>query len=747
MDGNVDYLGRNDFQVKIRGFRIELGEIEARLLDCAGVREAVVLAADAGTGAQRLVAYLVPQVGTTLAPAALHDALATCLPDYMIPAVFMALDGFPLNASGKIDRKALPAPCVANRGYVAPHSALESGMAAIWQTLLGVERVGQHDNFFELGGHSLLAVQLVSRLRLDLGIDTSVRQLFTHPTLAGLSATLAAQAGARYAHLVPVQTQGTAPPLFLVHPGEGEVGYAFALAACLDDQLPVYALAARGFAAGEMPFSAVEQMARAYLREMRMVQPHGPYRIAGWSAGGTIAWEIAHQLVGADEELSFLGLFDTASEYAGAVGAAGFGAWLRSLDWLPASSDATLDTQLRTLADAEDDDALLACAQAAGLMPGGIDPATLRRHLAVRHGIHVALRSYHRPPLPLEVTLFAAADVARADRTLGWGDAASGRLRLALVPGDHYSMMAPEHIGALGAALGSALADGAGRAPIATPEAGYTPCVALQFGRPGASPLFCIPGAGASVTAFTAIAQALEPGVPVYGLQPRGLCGTMAPYSEIAATARAYVRAIRAVAPHGPYRLLGHSFGGWIATEMAIQLEAAGEPVAALAVLDSRVPRLPADGAEWHGPVDVLVRLASLFEQKLGHSLRLGVADFAPLGHAARLALLLERLVEARLMPRGTRIATLDGLVRTFGANINTPYAPTGPYAGVLLFAAAAAGADGRDGPEALAAGWQQFAAQSRTWTSTGNHMTMLAPPHVDALVRWLSPFLKESQC
>ena len=747
-DGNIDYLGRNDFQVKIRGLRIELGEIDARLAACAGVREAVVLARQDHGGDLRLVAYVAPQAGMALEPAALRAQLGAHLPDYMIPSAFVMLDAFPLNTNGKIDRNALPAPCTEAAAHVAPEGALEHGMAAIWQALLGVERVGRHDNFFELGGHSLLAVQLVSRLRQELNVEASVRQLFTHPTLAGLCAAVAAQAGPHYQHLVPVRAEGEAAPLFLVHPGEGEVGYAFALAAHLDAALPVYGLAARGFGAGETPLDSIEQMARAYLREIRTVQPHGPYRIAGWSAGGTIAWEIANQLIGADEQVAFLGLIDTASDYPAPAGPeAGFDAWLRALDWMPNRLDPATAAQLRALAAAGDDMALLAGAQAAAILPHEIDTVTLRRHLAVRHGIGVALRGYARPSLPVPVALFAAADAGRADSSLGWNAAAGGKLRLALVPGTHYSMMEPEHIGALADALAEAL-DGADRVPAAYPESGYAPCVALQFGRAGANPLFCVPGAGASVTAFTEVVQALDPDLPVYGLQPRGLCGTMVPYNDVAATARAYVRAIRSIAPHGPYRLLGHSFGGWIATDMAIQLEDAGERVALLAVLDSRVPRLAPEAARWYGPVDVLVRMVNLFEQKLGTSLRLDAGDFAMLGHDARLALLLARLVEARLMPPGTRIDAIRGLVRTFGANLNTEYAPARPYGGVLHFAAASAPQGGdRDGPEALAAGWQPLAAESRVWTSAGNHMTMLARPHVDSLVRWLSPLLKDFPC
>nr|QLY89263.1 pseudodesmin synthetase [Pseudomonas sp.] len=193
--GGLEYLGRNDDQVKIRGFRIELGEIEARLAACAGVREAVVIAREDEPGDKRLVAYLIGAEGAVLEAAALRDQLLLSLADYMVPSAFVQLDALPLTTNGKLDRKALPAPdsaALARRGFEAPLGEVENRIAAIWQELLKVERVGRHDNFFELGGHSLLAVKLIERMRqVELGAD--VRVLFGQPTLAALAAAVGGQ--------------------------------------------------------------------------------------------------------------------------------------------------------------------------------------------------------------------------------------------------------------------------------------------------------------------------------------------------------------------------------------------------------------------------------------------------------------------------------------------------------------------------------------------------------------------------
>jgi len=189
-DGSIDYLGRNDFQVKLRGFRIELGEIEARLGACPGVRDTVVLAREDRPGDKRLVAYLTPlEGGAPLDLDLLRSHLGATLPDYMVPAAYVVLAQLPLNANGKVDRRALPPPddsAYAVRPYEAPLGEVEVALAAIWAELLKIERVGRHDNFFELGGHSLMAVALIDRMRrADLQGD--VRALFTAPTLAALA--------------------------------------------------------------------------------------------------------------------------------------------------------------------------------------------------------------------------------------------------------------------------------------------------------------------------------------------------------------------------------------------------------------------------------------------------------------------------------------------------------------------------------------------------------------------------------
>src|SRR5690606_10041219 len=162
--GELEYLGRSDFQVKLRGLRIELGEIETALTDIDEVAQAVVvLRGDTRTGDQ-LVGYLVPAAGAPLDIEDVREALSARLPSYMVPAAFVVLDELPLNASGKLDRRALPAPVFEARVFRAPSTPIEEIVANTFAEVLGVDRVGADDDFFELGGNSRSATRVAARL-------------------------------------------------------------------------------------------------------------------------------------------------------------------------------------------------------------------------------------------------------------------------------------------------------------------------------------------------------------------------------------------------------------------------------------------------------------------------------------------------------------------------------------------------------------------------------------------------------
>ncbi|MFC9774498.1 amino acid adenylation domain-containing protein [Paenibacillus chitinolyticus] len=191
-DGTIEYVGRMDDQVKIRGFRIELGEIEAQLLKVESIRKATVIARETASGDKQLCAYFTAD--GELQASRLRSALSRELPGYMIPAYFVQLEVMPLTTNGKVDRRALPAPELSlqeGTEHTAPRTPLETDLAAIWQSVLGLEKVGVKDNFFELGGHSLRATTLVSRLRKELHVDFPLKDVFVYSTVEEMAQAIA----------------------------------------------------------------------------------------------------------------------------------------------------------------------------------------------------------------------------------------------------------------------------------------------------------------------------------------------------------------------------------------------------------------------------------------------------------------------------------------------------------------------------------------------------------------------------
>ncbi|OZE38564.1 hypothetical protein CH256_06700 [Rhodococcus sp. 05-2254-6] len=206
-DGLIEYIGRTDFQVKLRGLRIELGEIESALLAEPEVTQAAVLLHSSEQSEQQLVGYVV-STDPDLDHDGLADAVRRRMPEYMVPSVFVVLDEFPLNASGKLDRKALPAPDFASlaREYRAPSTETESALVAIFETVLGLDRIGVDDDFFVLGGNSLNATRVIARVNAELGTAVDVRSFFDAPTVAELAAAVDA-AGSTHARPALVAQQ------------------------------------------------------------------------------------------------------------------------------------------------------------------------------------------------------------------------------------------------------------------------------------------------------------------------------------------------------------------------------------------------------------------------------------------------------------------------------------------------------------------------------------------------------------
>jgi thioesterase domain-containing protein/acyl carrier protein len=316
-DGCLEFVGRLDHQVKVRGHRVELGEIEATLGQHPQVRDQVVVVREDRSGEKGLVAYVVPHDQRAPEIGQLRAYLEGKLPAYMVPAVFVFLDALPLTAHGKVDHKALPDPGPASvtafRGFTAPRNEAEEKLAALWANALGMERVGIHDNFFEFGGHSLMAVSLFNRIEAEFGRSIPPSTLFRAQTVARLAATLmdgaATDSEAPTVALVPGTS--TRAPLFLVHTMSGDLLCWREMLKYLVMDNPVHGLKLPEKNGSPQAFPDITTTAAYHVERIRSVQPQGPYHLAGYSFGVTIALEIAQQLVAQGERVALLAVVDS----------------------------------------------------------------------------------------------------------------------------------------------------------------------------------------------------------------------------------------------------------------------------------------------------------------------------------------------------------------------------------------------------------------------------------------------------
>ncbi|MFJ1747310.1 amino acid adenylation domain-containing protein [Streptomyces sp. NPDC088116] len=318
-DGTLFFLRRVDDQVKLRGFRIELGEVEAVVDRHPDVARAAVIVREDRPGDQRLVAYVIAEQGAELPPTAvLRQHVAADLPEYMVPAAFVPLDALPLTPNRKLDRGALPAPDLgAGTGGRPPRTQQERLLCELFAEVLGARRVSIDDGFFDLGGHSLLATRLIGRVRSTFGVDIALRTLFEAPTVAELARRLDGAGGegddaqGAFEVLLPLRRGGNRPPLFCVHPASGFSWSYAGLMRHLGPDHPIYGLQSRGIAEpGELP-TTVQEIAADYLKQMRTVQPTGPYLLLGWSFGGLVAHAIADQLQREGEKVALLAMLDS----------------------------------------------------------------------------------------------------------------------------------------------------------------------------------------------------------------------------------------------------------------------------------------------------------------------------------------------------------------------------------------------------------------------------------------------------
>lgn len=428
-DGNVEFVGRIDDQVKIRGCRIELGEIETIVGLFPGVRQSVVGVTTGKDGTKDLVAYVVMKKAAAFDQQKLRSYVRDKLPEYMIPTFFVELQEIPVTPVGKIDRRRLPAPTVAPKEdqITLPRNQIEEKLVQIWEALLDVKPIGITDNFFDLGGNSLLAMRMFTDIDKTFQKKLSVSSIFQEDTIEKLARAVSSydQNAEMSSSLVAIQPLGTKPPLFCIHGGGGEVLIYRDLAFQLGNDQPLYGLR---FIASEQQIS-VESIADQYMKEIREKQPSGPYSLLGFCYGGAIAFEIAHQLIQAGQEVSLLSVLN-------------FG----NPDRQPVKLQNKIINMCKVLVALPAKHRALFIKHKVKNTIGLFKSKFVSNETEDRPTLTKAIRVYKPKPYPSKMLLIRAITNIDYDEKLGWESTDSGSIRVHRVPADHGSLLKKPNI-------------------------------------------------------------------------------------------------------------------------------------------------------------------------------------------------------------------------------------------------------------------------------------------------------------
>jgi amino acid adenylation domain-containing protein len=314
-DGALEFLGRKDNLVKIRGFRVVTSDIATVLSSHPLVQQLFVTARSTSLPDhdKQLVAYIVSRQGKQPTERELRSFLSEKLPSQMIPTRFLFMEQLPHNSRGKVDEGALPDPAEQpEEVFIAPHGALEKKLTKIWSEIFNIKKIGTCDNFFELGGQSLLAFRMMTRVEETMGVKLSAQILLSHPTIADLARFIAStESSYSPASMLALRREGVSQAMFLV-PGAARTGLS--LIKFVPHLIPghkIFALEYPGLDDNLEPMDHIETLAEYFVRQIKSVQPRGPYYLTGQCLGGVIAFEMAQQLIGAGNEVGLLVLLDS----------------------------------------------------------------------------------------------------------------------------------------------------------------------------------------------------------------------------------------------------------------------------------------------------------------------------------------------------------------------------------------------------------------------------------------------------
>lgn len=487
-NGEIEFYGRTDHQVKIRGYRLELGEIESVIESHRCVQRAAVKVVGENQASANLIAFaslnaqevaLLPDASTHSAQALVRSYISEKLPAYKVPSGLAIVDEMPLTSSGKVDRKKLPDQLSTgdiNHELVAPSTSIEEYLTQAWSKILDGKQLGVNQNFFDAGGSSLQAAMLTTQLTEDLGVhvptalvfdlanvrqmslrlvqlhETMMTQRFGEEAVANqlevANDTFTDDTTPLHELIAPLHAAGHRRPIFMVHPPGGIVVCYRELAQQINSMQPLYGIRSRGLHGHESLPESIKEMAGEYLEAVKSVQSEGPYTIGGWSLGGLVAFEMAHQLIASGEQVTKLILLDTtipeeASDIVPLhdrvnVGLEyGIELTLDQLGDLPAEEQLSfLWEHAKKLGVLDDDSPAEVVAQALE------DLQNLFHH-------HVELsRQYRIQPTDVDVLLLRPTEVPfeqDVSNDRGWGHL-TREVDVHFVPGHHHSMVQPPNV-------------------------------------------------------------------------------------------------------------------------------------------------------------------------------------------------------------------------------------------------------------------------------------------------------------
>lgn len=454
-NGEIECLGRNDGQVKVRGYRIELGEIEVKIAKLSNVDDVVVITREDRPGDVRIVAYIISN-SEDIDQMSMRRELSLVLPNYMIPSHFVQLEEFPKTLNEKIDKKNLPSPVETKTEE--NNSITKNGgngtstfdhIKSIWIELLCLNTIDGDDNFFDIGGHSLLSVQLIGRLSSHYKIELPLTAILHYPTLSEFSNHLESLIFSRSSNnghelsinknlfnsLIEIRPAGSQNPLFCFHGVGGNVLNYLNLIPYLPSDLPLYGLQSSGVDGKRVYLDSIEAMAKKYIVEIKVVQPKGPYLLAGGSMGGLIAFEVARQLILLGDEIQQIIMFDT------------FGPDL-NLSEVPKSESSSMKTIFQGIRRR-----FSSLFKESRILPykltGKILPHSLR-YYEVEKNNYKALWKYRPKALNVDLHLIRALSEPTgwySDEFMGWRKIISGKIHTCKIDASHNDFIESPYFG------------------------------------------------------------------------------------------------------------------------------------------------------------------------------------------------------------------------------------------------------------------------------------------------------------